>query len=163
MFHNFRKRLASSDVELELLNGLKEYLLVVRLRLVEKINGPGAPKVTGSLTSHVLDTTIGRPASGVKIELYEVTESGLELIATATTNSDGRTSSPMWQGRPFRMGEYELKFYAGEYFDRMIPDAQRGLPFLSVIPVRIVISEPESHYHIPLLVAPYAYSTYRGS
>ena len=103
-----------------------------------------------SLTTHVLDVSRGRPAAGVAIELLR----GGELVASAVTNADGRTDGPLLE--QLEAGEYELRFAVGDYFGG-------GPGFLDVVPVRFGVSEPEAHHHVPLLVAPGGYSTYRGS
>jgi 2-oxo-4-hydroxy-4-carboxy-5-ureidoimidazoline decarboxylase len=110
----------------------------------------------------MLDTHAGQPAEGVAIELRELAASGDRLITSARTNADGRTEAPLIAGRPLPIGRYELRFAVGAYF------ASRGLaladpPFLDLVPVRFAIAEAEGHYHIPLLVTPWSYSTYRGS
>jgi 2-oxo-4-hydroxy-4-carboxy-5-ureidoimidazoline decarboxylase len=163
ILRTLRSRLKSDSPAEELQRNVLELLLVVRLRLVESISGPGAPKVHGSITSHVLDTTIGLPAVGVKLELYELGTSEPMLLASSKTNSGGRTPASLIANQPLRIGTYELRFYVAEYFDSRVPATTQGLPFLDIIPIRFIISEPESHYHIPLLVTPYSYSTYRGS
>lgn len=157
----FERRL-KNDAEAELHTALSEIALIARLRLVEKVEGPGMPKTDGKLTTHVLDTHAGRPAAGVAIELYEVGASASSLLAKATTNGEGRTEQPLLSGGPLRAGRYELRFHVGDYF------AKRNLglpnpPFLDVVPVRFCIAEPEGHYHVPLLVTPWSYATYRGS
>ena len=106
-----------------------------------------------TLSTHVLDTAIGRPAAGMKIELWSRDRS--ELLKTVTTNTDGRTDSPLLGGESFVSGTYELVFHVGDYFgDRS---------FLDQVPVRFTISDVATKYHVPLLVTPWAYSTYRGS
>ena len=105
-----------------------------------------------SLTTHVLDVARGRPAAGVAIEL----ERDGELIARAVTNADGRTDAPLLER--LEAGVYELRFAVGDYFGRAGEP-----PFLDVVPVRFGVSDPGSHHHVPLLVAPGGYSTYRGS
>jgi 2-oxo-4-hydroxy-4-carboxy-5-ureidoimidazoline decarboxylase len=120
------------------------------------------PKTDGRLSTHVLDTHAGRPAEGVRIELYEIGASATALLTEAVTNADGRTDAPLSSGAPLRVGRYELRFHIGAYF------AKRNLAlpepaFLDVVPVRFAIAEPEAHYHVPLLVTPWSYSTYRGS
>jgi 5-hydroxyisourate hydrolase len=105
-----------------------------------------------SLTTHVLDIASGRPAAGVAIELAR----DGEVIATAVTNADGRTDGPLLER--LEAGVYELRFAVGDYFA-----AAGDPPFLDVVPVRFGVSDPASHHHVPLLVAPWAYSTYRGS
>jgi 5-hydroxyisourate hydrolase len=115
----------------------------------------------GRLTTHVLDTATGRPASGLKIELYAL-DSGARLLKTAATNSDGRLDEPLLAGVDFRAGRYELRFFAGDYLRR----SGLKLPhpaFLDIIPVCFGIAEPQSHYHVPLLLSPFGYSIYRGS
>ncbi len=111
----------------------------------------------GRLTTHVLDTSIGRPAAGVRVVLRR----DGEVVAEGTTNADGRMDGPLLDGTAFRPGRYELTFHVGDYF------RARGLaladpPFLDVIPLHFGIAE-DTHYHVPLLVSPYGYSTYRGS
>ena len=106
-----------------------------------------------SLSTHVLDTAIGRPASGMKIELWSRDRSS--LLKTVTTNSDGRTDEPLLAGDAMAAGAYELVFYVGDYFG--------GRAFLDQVPVRFTISDAHAKYHVPLLVTPWAYSTYRGS
>ncbi|MFN2508721.1 MAG: hydroxyisourate hydrolase [Chthoniobacterales bacterium] len=106
-----------------------------------------------TLSTHVLDTMRGRPAAGIKIELWSLDRSA--LIKTVQTNSDGRTDAPLLTGEEFATGSYELVFYVGDYFGER--------RFLDRVPVRFTISEPAAKYHVPLLVSPWAYSTYRGS
>lgn len=102
-----------------------------------------------SLTTHVLDLARGRPAAGVAIELAR----GDTVLARAVTNADGRTDAPLLDA--LEAGTYELRFAVGDYF---------GEPgFLDVVPVRFAVSDPDAHHHVPLLVAPGGYSTYRGS
>ena len=103
-----------------------------------------------SLTTHVLDVSRGRPAAGVAIELAR----GEQVLATAVTNADGRTDAPLLER--LEAGEYELRFAVGDYFG----GDER---FLDVVPVRFGVSDPDAHHHVPLLVAPGGYSTYRGS
>jgi 5-hydroxyisourate hydrolase len=111
--------------------------------------------VSGFLTTHVLDTARGRPAAGVAIELARVEDGRREPLATATTNADGRTDAPLIAPGELAAGEYELVFAVGEYFGEAA--------FLDRVPVRFRIADPRAHYHVPLLVSPWAYSTYRGS
>jgi 5-hydroxyisourate hydrolase len=119
--------------------------------------------MAGRLTTHVLDTASGRPAAGIEIELWRlVTEPDeWELIATVTTNADGRTDEPLLCEDAFVAGTYELFFAAGDYFKGQ-PDVSSP-PFLNRVPVRFTITDPNQHYHVPLLLSPWAYSTYRGS
>ncbi len=153
----FRRRL-QADPAHEQAAALAEIGHITRLRLVDKVDGPGAPTVDGLLSTHVLDTAHGRPAAGVPVQLLEVGGPVRIRLAQAVTNADGRTDAPLLSGAPLRMGSYELVFEVGGYFSRADAAA-----FLDVIPIRFTISEPEAHYHVPLLVSPGAYSTYRGS
>ncbi|WP_342510974.1 hydroxyisourate hydrolase [Sporosarcina sp. FSL K6-1522] len=117
----------------------------------------------GRLTTHVLDLSKGLPAQNVKVELWALRDDDRRsLIKTAHTNSDGRVDSPLLQGDEIIPGEYELVFYVGEYFNREIIDVS-VVPFLNKVPLRFGIRSKIEHYHIPLLVAPGGYSTYRGS
>ncbi|MDR6955307.1 2-oxo-4-hydroxy-4-carboxy-5-ureidoimidazoline decarboxylase [Ancylobacter sp. 3268] len=157
----FETRLANSPDE-ELAAALAEIGFITRLRLVERVEGPGAPPTTGRLSTHVLDTHKGGPAAGVKVELYEVGASGRARLAVRMTNADGRTGSPLLADAPLRIGTYELVFHLGPYFAaRDLPLPER--PFLDEVPVRFSIAEPEGHYHVPLVATPWSYSTYRGS
>ena len=115
----------------------------------------------GALTTHVLDTALGKPAQGLKIELYRITGNTHDIIGTFETNADGRVDAPLLEGSTFKYGQYELVFYAGDYLDRT--GAETSEPkFLDLIPLRFGISE-DSHYHVPLLLTAFGYSTYRGS
>jgi len=116
----------------------------------------------GYLTTHVLDTARGCPAQGIAISLYRVEGGTREEIATAITNEDGRTDAPILGSEHFAIGEYELVFDAGPYLE-VTQTAVEGPRFLSKIPIRFGIAAPDSHYHVPLLLSPYGYSTYRGS
>ena len=159
ILRNFERRTAN-DPETEFQAALDEIGLITRLRLVAAVDGPGKPRTDGWLSTHVLDTMDGRPAAGVKLELYEIGASARGLIAQATTNIDGRTDAPLLSGEPLRIGTYELCFVVGPYFARL---AMADPPYLDIVPVRFSIAEPEGHYHVPLLVTPWSYSTYRGS
>jgi 5-hydroxyisourate hydrolase len=117
--------------------------------------------VSGRLTTHVLDTAQGRPASGVAIELVRVGE-GFGVLRSLHTNTDGRTDQPLLEGDDLRVGTYELRFSIGAYFARQ-PVHVDDPPFLDVVPVRVSIADAGAHYHVPLLASPWAYSTYRGS
>lgn len=117
--------------------------------------------MTGYLTTHVLDTARGVPAHGLKIDLFHI-ESGARVhLRTLHTNADGRTDSHILPADEFQIGTYELVFHAGAYLDAVgtPPEAPR---FLDVIPIRFGMSKPD-HYHVPLLLQPFGYATYRGS
>ena len=110
------------------------------------------------LTTHVLDTMHGRPAAGVALRLWR----GDAAVAEAVTNADGRCDAPLLEGEALRAGAYRLEFAVGDYFRRLgvgLPDP----PFLEVVAVEFGVADAAAHYHVPLLVSPFAYSTYRGS
>ena len=115
----------------------------------------------GYLTTHVLDTARGCPAEGLKIDLYKIIGETRTLLKSVVTNDDGRTNAQILPEAEFEIGTYELVFHAGDYLDRIgtPPETPR---FLDVIPLRFGMSEAQ-HYHVPLLLSPFSYSTYRGS
>jgi 5-hydroxyisourate hydrolase len=114
----------------------------------------------GRLTTHVLDTASGKPAAGLKIELFRLGESA--PLKTIRTNADGRADGPILEGESFTGGQYELRFHAGDYL-RASGTALPEPAFLDIIPIRFGIADQAAHYHVPLLLSPYGYSTYRGS
>ena len=116
----------------------------------------------GRLTTHVLDTARGKPAAGVAITLYRVNGAAREEIGHTITNADGRTDAPMLTGEAMAVGQYELVFQAGAYL-RATGQAGDGVLFLDEVPIRFGIPDAGQHYHVPLLISPFAYSTYRGS
>ena len=116
----------------------------------------------GRLSTHVLDTINGTPAAGVRIELFALEGESRRLVASATTNADGRTDAPLLAGEDLSGGTYELLFHVGDYF-RGKRAALPSPAFLDTVPVRFGVADPAAHYHVPLLVSPFAYSTYRGS
>lgn len=115
----------------------------------------------GRLTTHVLDVASGQPAAGMRIDLYALAGAAPRLLLTTRTNADGRCDAPLLSGGALRRGEYELRFHAGDYLDRQ--GKVSGRRFLDIIPIRFGIEDEGAHYHVPLLVAPFGYSTYRGS
>ncbi|ASP20606.1 5-hydroxyisourate hydrolase [Antarctobacter heliothermus] len=115
----------------------------------------------GYLTTHVLDTARGSPAEGIKILLYRVSGNSHRKIAEAVTNADGRTDTPILPQNKFKPGNYELIFFAGDYL-RATGQAGEDPLFLDQVPIRFGMAQ-ETHYHGPLLLSPYGYSTYRGS
>ncbi len=117
--------------------------------------------VEGYLTTHVLDTGRGVPADGMRIELFRL-DGSRQLIREMVTNADGRTDAPILPKNEFVQGSYELVFHAGAYLDASgtPPESPR---FLDVIPIRFGISDIKAHYHVPLLISAFGYSTYRGS
>ncbi len=121
-----------------------------------------AGEATGRLTTHVLDTAHGRPAANLRVELFRLAGQQRERLADAVTNQDGRCPAPLLTGAALVAGQYEILFHVGDYF------AASGVPpadpsFLDVVPVRFGIAAPDQHYHVPLLVSPFGYATYRGS
>ncbi|OHV84437.1 hydroxyisourate hydrolase [Rhizobium sp. LCM 4573] len=115
------------------------------------------------LTTHVLDTAKGMPAKGLKIDLYRLSGESREKLTTVTTNSDGRVDGgPILAGDTFTAGEYELVFHAGDYLRAGGVELPQPA-FLDTIPIRFGIADTTAHYHVPLLLSPYGYSTYRGS
>ena len=115
----------------------------------------------GFLTTHVLDTSSGKPGAGVLVELYRLGDQRA-LLATMTTNADGRCDGPLLADGDFLVGEYELVFHAGDYFGARGEDLPSP-PFLDCVVIRFGIASTDQHYHVPLLISPYGYSTYRGS
>lgn len=117
--------------------------------------------MSGYLTTHVLDTASGRPAAGLKIDLYRIEGDARRHLRSVVTNADGRTDSQILPAKEFETGSYELVFHAGAYLDAqgVPPESPR---FLDVVPIRFGMSEA-AHYHVPLLLSPFGYSTYRGS
>ncbi|AAV94176.1 hydroxyisourate hydrolase [Ruegeria pomeroyi] len=118
--------------------------------------------MTGYLTTHVLDTARGCPAAGLRITLCRIENSARHKIVEMLTNADGRTDAPILPQESFSPGIYELEFAAGDYLRATGQDGVEPL-FLDVVPIRFGISDPEAHYHVPLLLSPFGYSTYRGS
>ncbi|MGB9368359.1 MAG: hydroxyisourate hydrolase [Xanthobacteraceae bacterium] len=114
----------------------------------------------GRITTHVLDTAAGRPAVGLKVILTQL-DGPPKVLAETVTNADGRCDKPLLEGADFAAGQYEIAFHVGEYFRRTGAKLSEP-PFLDVVPLRFGVSE-DAHYHVPLLVSPFAYSTYRGS
>lgn len=113
----------------------------------------------GALTTHVLDTVSGKPAANLRIELRRIENQQAETLREIRTNTDGRCGEPLLAGDALRSGSYELLFHVGEYFGK----SDDVVPFLDLVPLRFGISDEKAHYHVPLLVSPFSYSTYRGS
>jgi len=114
------------------------------------------------ISTHVLDISLGAPAHGIAVELHLLKGAERRLMAAVTTNADGRTDTPLASGDALETGVYELSFHASDYFHRIgVPQADP--PFLGVIVVRVGVADPAGSYHVPLLLSPFAYSTYRGS
>jgi 5-hydroxyisourate hydrolase len=116
------------------------------------------------LSTHVLDTAHGCPAQGMQIELWSHADGQPELLKTVRTNADGRTDQPLLGADELHEGNYELVFHVGEYFALKLRSTTRTkVPFLDKVPVRFGIADAKASYHVPLLVSPWSYSTYRGS
>jgi 2-oxo-4-hydroxy-4-carboxy-5-ureidoimidazoline decarboxylase len=162
ILRQFERRLGN-DPATELDTAIGEIARIVALRLAERVTAADRLAVHGRLSTHVLDTHAGRPAAGLALELAELDGSGAgRVVARAATNADGRTDAPLIAGRPVPIARYELRFAVGDYF------RARGVPladpaFLDLVPIRFAVAEPEGNYHVPLLVTPWSYATYRGS
>lgn len=147
------------DPATEIAAALAEVGKIVWMRLLAKI----VPAPTGRLTTHALCTATGRPAAGLPIDLFRIEAGGARcLLKRFLTNADGRLDAPALMGNELELGVYEWLFDAGVYFARS-GQAMDAPPFLDRIPLRFAIANPEAHYHVPLLLSPWAYSTYRGS
>jgi 2-oxo-4-hydroxy-4-carboxy-5-ureidoimidazoline decarboxylase len=153
----------ANDPAAEQAAALAEVFRIGALRLDQRVAAADRLAVHGRLSTHVLDTYHGRPASGVAVALFELSGADEErAVIRAVTNADGRTDAPLIAGRPLPIGRYELRFAVGPYFARAGASVSDP-PFLDQVPVRFGIAEPEGHYHVPLLVTPWSYATYRGS
>ncbi|UPJ47187.1 2-oxo-4-hydroxy-4-carboxy-5-ureidoimidazoline decarboxylase [Bradyrhizobium sp. 200] len=159
---DFERRLPN-DASAEAQTSIGEICRIAALRLDQLVASDDKLAVHGRLSTHVLDTHSGRPAADIPVELTELSELGeARVVARAVTNSDGRTDQPLIGGRPLPIGRYELTFRVGAYFaDRGVPLSDP--PFLDRIPLHFSVSDPEGHLHVPLLVTPWSYTTYRGS
>ena len=117
----------------------------------------------GLLSTHVLDTMRGQPARGVRLELYAVAANGTRTLVTQTeTNADGRTDAALLKGASFQPGCYEIVFHLGDYFRRQGAQVANP-PFFDLVPVRFELTDPDYHYHVPVIASPWTYSTYRGN
>lgn len=162
ILRDFERRLPN-DAATEIATSIAEICRIAALRLDQAVSADDRLPVHGRLSTHVLDTHSGKPAAGIPLELVELSALGENrVIARTTTNQDGRTDQPLIGSRPVPKGYYELRFAVAGYF------AKRNVvlsdpPFLDVIPLRFSVAEPEAHLHVPLLVTPWSYATYRGS
>jgi 2-oxo-4-hydroxy-4-carboxy-5-ureidoimidazoline decarboxylase len=162
ILRNFGGRLPN-NIATEVQNSISEIYRIAALRVAELVVSDDQLDVYGCLSTHVLDTHSGRPAESVVVELVELSDLGARRVVTRTiTNADGRTDRPLIYSRPVPIGRYELTFGVGDYFAGR-QTATSDPPFLDQIPVRFSVSEPESHIHVPLLITPWSYATYRGS
>jgi 2-oxo-4-hydroxy-4-carboxy-5-ureidoimidazoline decarboxylase len=162
ILRDFERRLAS-DAGTEMQTSIVEICRIAALRVDQLVTSDDRLPVHGRLSTHVLDTHSGQPAARIVVELVELSELGANRVVTrAITNADGRTDQPLIGGRPVPIGRYELTFSVGKYFTgRQVPMSDP--PFFDSIPLRFSVSEPEGHLHVPLLVTPWSYATYRGS
>ena len=162
ILREFERRLGNEPAAEEK-SALNEVLRIAALRLDQRVSATDKLKVHGRLSTHVLDVHSGRPAQGIAVELLAVPKSGPQVfLAKAVTNADGRTDKPLLADQPIPIGTYEMRFSVGPYFaSKAVKLADP--PFLDVIPLRFSVAEPEGHYHVPLLLTPWGYSTYRGS
>ena len=162
ILRDFERRLPN-DAQAEAETSIGEICRIAALRLDQLVASEDKLPVHGRLSTHVLDTHSGRPAAGIAVELTELSDLGVaRVVARVITNSDGRTDQPLIGGRPVPIGRYELTFHVGAYFaGRDVPMSDP--PFLDRIPLHFSVSDPEGHLHVPLLVTPWSYATYRGS
>jgi 5-hydroxyisourate hydrolase len=116
----------------------------------------------GKLTTHILDTSQGKPGRDVTVRLYKIVDNSRQELLTTTTNHDGRCDQPLLEGPALTQGVYELDFSVGEYFERMGVVTPKPA-FLDVVTLRFGVADAQAHYHVPLVVTPWSYSTYRGS
>lgn len=158
----FERRLGEDSAD-AFETALREIFRIAALRLDQRVAAPTRLPLHGRLSTHVLDTHGGLPGAAVPIELWELSRDGdARLLLRTVTNQDGRTDKPLIAERPVPIGTYELRFAIADYFKN------RGMalaepPFLDLVPIRFSVAEPEAHYHVPLLMTPWSYSTYRGS
>jgi 2-oxo-4-hydroxy-4-carboxy-5-ureidoimidazoline decarboxylase len=162
ILRQYERRLQNAP-EAELETTIGEICRIAALRLNDQVVAADALPVAGRLSTHVLDTHGGCPAEGVALTLCELGDDGSRrLIVSAVTNHDGRTAAALIGGRPVPIGRYELRFEVGAWYaSRNVPAADP--PFLQSVPIEFHVAEPEGHYHVPLLVTPWSFSTYRGS
>jgi 2-oxo-4-hydroxy-4-carboxy-5-ureidoimidazoline decarboxylase len=155
IFDEFERRLKNAK-DVELATAIQEEHLITRLRIGEQVSGPGAPKIYGDVTAHVLNAMVGKPANGVSVALYEIFGDGAHKVSEAVTNVDGRAD--VLKGQPVPIGRYELRFALGDYFRKnTTPPVE---PFFDVAPMRLFISKPEDSYHVPMIATPFNYSTH---
>jgi 2-oxo-4-hydroxy-4-carboxy-5-ureidoimidazoline decarboxylase len=162
ILRDFERRLPNG-MAAEIAASIAEICRIAALRLDQLVIGENPLPVHGRLSTHVLDTHSGKPAEGIAVVLVELSALGEHRIVTRTqTNHDGRTDQPLIGGRPVPIGTYELRFTVADYFaSKSVPLSDP--PFLDSIPLRFSVSDPEGHLHVPLLVTPWSYATYRGS
>jgi len=161
ILRQYERRLQNAP-EAELETALNEIFRIAALRLNDRVKAADELPVSGRLSTHVLDNHDGRPAQGVALTLSELGDDGTRrVIVEAATNHDGRTDAPLISSRPIPIGRYELRFEIGRYYASLTV-ATADPPFLQSVPIEFSVAEPEGHYHVPLLVTPWSFSTYRG-
>src|ERR1700733_101329 len=162
ILRDFERRLPNGAAT-EIATSIVEIWRIAALRLDQLVASDDRLPVHGRLSTHVLDTHRGKPAAGIPVELIELSAFGEHrVVARTLTNHDGRTDQPLIGGRPVPIGDYELRFKVASYFSaRNVPLSDP--PFLDSIPLRFSVADPEGHLHVPLLVTPWSYATYRGS
>jgi len=159
---DFDRRLPN-DAATEIATSIAEICRIAALRVDQLVVSDDRLPVHGRLSTHVLDTHSGKPAEGIPVELVELSALGQHrVVARTLTNHDGRTDQPLIGGRPVPIGSYELRFAVADHFaSRNVPMSDP--PFLDKILLRFSVADPEGHLHVPLLVTPWSYATYRGS
>ncbi len=162
ILRDFERRLPN-DATSEVATSIAEICRIAALRVDQLVVGEHRLPVHGRLSTHVLDTHGGKPAAAIPVELVELSALGeSRIVARTLTNSDGRTDRPLIGDRPVPIGNYELRFKVADYFaSRNV--ALSDPPFLDLILLRFAVGDPEGHLHVPLLVTPWSYATYRGS
>jgi 2-oxo-4-hydroxy-4-carboxy-5-ureidoimidazoline decarboxylase len=162
ILHEFERRLAQDKGD-AFETALGEIFRIAALRLDQRVTAPVRLPLHGRLSTHVLDVHGGGPGADVPVELWELSRDGdARLLVRTETNQDGRTDKPLIAERPVPIGTYELRFAVAGYFQSHGVTLSEP-PFLDVVPIRFAVAEPERHYHVPLLMTPWSYSTYRGS
>jgi 2-oxo-4-hydroxy-4-carboxy-5-ureidoimidazoline decarboxylase len=156
IFAQYMRRLNNGTLEGEVARAIHEQHLITRIRIAEMVTGPGMPKVYGDITAHVLDATLGKPAGGVAVEIYELWADKSRKVGSGTTTVDGRVS--LMEGLPLPIGRYELRFGIGDYFRKRGAFAAGEKPFLDVVPMRVFIANAEDSYHFPLIASPFGYT-----
>ncbi len=155
IFSAYERRMKDS-LDAELAAATQEWFYITRLRIAGNVAGPGMPKVQGDISAHVLDSTVGKPAAGVVVEIHELWGDRSRKVAQATSDADGRAT--LLSGEPLPIGRYELRFFIGDYFRKSGAAAAGAKPFFDMVPMRAFISNAEDSYHFPLIAAPFGYS-----
>ena len=156
IFAEYMRRLNDGTADGEMARAIQEQHLITRIRVAERVTGPGMPKVYGDVTAHVLDSTLGKPALGVAVEIHELWADRSRKVGAGSTDADGRVG--LMQDLPLPIGRHELRFAIGDYFRKRGAFAAGEKPFLDVVPMRIYIGNSEDSYHFPLIAAPFGYS-----